>query len=112
MADEIELDPEFKAQLWYDDADYTVLAPDCCYTRVVDKHGNWIGIHEWHMCKHGMSAGGVNFDTPEARKAYEHRPNGPFWEVRSWEPLTIFPSVNCLTCGHHGWIENGRWRDA
>lgn len=112
MTEPIKLDPEFEKDLWYDEMAYTVLAPNCCYTKVVDKEGNWIGIHEWHRCKHGVTAGGVNFDTPEARKAYERHPNGPFWEVQSWDPLTIHPSVACQTCGHHGWIREGRWVDA
>jgi len=31
------------------------------------------------------------------------------WQVESWEPLTISPSVLCLICGDHGFIRNGSW---
>lgn len=30
------------------------------------------------------------------------------WDVESWEPLTISPSVLC-SCGDHGFVRNGRW---
>jgi hypothetical protein len=50
---------------------------------------------------------GLFFDLPEIRK---HWPSGAkFWKVESWEPLTISPSVLCLTCGDHGFIREGRW---
>jgi hypothetical protein len=31
------------------------------------------------------------------------------WDVQSWEPLTISPSLLCRACGHHGFIRGGRW---
>ena len=27
-------------------------------------------------------------------------------------PVTVRPSIWCIDCGTHGFIENGRWRDA
>jgi hypothetical protein len=30
------------------------------------------------------------------------------WQVQSWEPLTVAPSLACH-CGDHGFIQNGRW---
>lgn len=30
------------------------------------------------------------------------------WQVQSWEPLTLTPSVHC-SCGWHGFIRGGRW---
>lgn len=36
----------------------------------------------------------------------------PVWTLVSREPLTLSPSIVCRTCGVHGWIENGLWRDA
>jgi hypothetical protein len=33
----------------------------------------------------------------------------PTWQVQSWEPLTVTPSVLCRLCGDHGWITEGRW---
>ena len=31
------------------------------------------------------------------------------WRIASEEPLTVWPSLRCRACGHHGWIRNGRW---
>lgn len=33
----------------------------------------------------------------------------PVWQVESWDPLTLSPSVLCNTCGLHGFIREGRW---
>lgn len=71
-----------------------------------DADGNEIGLHEWHDCKHDFCAGGVYFDNDAARRAW---PRGPFWTVESREPLTISPSLACGTCGHHGFVRDGRW---
>jgi len=30
------------------------------------------------------------------------------WQVESWEPLTIAPSLLC-GCGDHGFIRSGKW---
>jgi hypothetical protein len=31
------------------------------------------------------------------------------WEVVSLVPLTLSPSLLCRTCGHHGFIREGKW---
>lgn len=31
------------------------------------------------------------------------------WDVLSWEPLTLSPSLLCRACGHHGFVQQGRW---
>lgn len=50
--------------------------------------------------------GSVIFDTPENRQRMPgHK---AFWTVESLEPLTLSPSIRC-GCGHHGWIQNGKW---
>jgi hypothetical protein len=49
--------------------------------------------------------GVIIFDTPRARR-FDH--NRPRWQVHSWDPLTITPSVLC-SCGDHGFITDGRW---
>jgi hypothetical protein len=33
------------------------------------------------------------------------------WEVRSEDPLTIVPSINCTECLSHGTIVEGEWKD-
>lgn len=55
--------------------------------------------------KGGRCWGGVSF------KGVNHAdPRG--WEVQSLEPLTISPSVLCLSCNHHGFIRGGKWISA
>ena len=36
-------------------------------------------------------------------------PNRPTWTLESRDPLTLSPSIQCRTCGHHGYIREGRW---
>lgn len=52
--------------------------------------------------------GGVAFDTPRGRAMATRGPRSALWQVHSWDPLTISPSVLC-GCGDHGFIRNGRW---
>lgn len=35
--------------------------------------------------------------------------NHALWQVESWEPLTLSPSLLCGRCGDHGFIREGRW---
>lgn len=57
--------------------------------------------------------GAVLFDTPENHRGTAER---PLWQVQSLEPLTITPSILMTPgkggCGLHGFISEGRWRDA
>ena len=43
--------------------------------------------------------------------AFRHVPQDSksSWVVEKEEPLTLSPSVLCKTCGHHGYISEGRW---
>jgi len=50
--------------------------------------------------------GHIYFNLPEVRA---HFPASNIWQVESWEPLTISPSVLCMLCGDHGFIRGGRW---
>ncbi|HXH63069.1 MAG TPA: hypothetical protein VNG95_02735, partial [Gemmatimonadales bacterium] len=52
---------------------------------------------------------GLHFDLPELRRFPTSFPNSAVWQVESWEPLTISPSVLCMRCGDHGFIKAGRW---
>jgi hypothetical protein len=31
------------------------------------------------------------------------------WQLESLEPLTLSPSVLCMSCQHHGFIRGGKW---
>lgn len=50
--------------------------------------------------------GAIHFDTPRTRRLDS---DSPLWQVQSWEPLTISPSVACTECGDHGHIHEGKW---
>lgn len=54
----------------------------------------------------GRCAGGVYFDLPGVQETF---PGVAVWQVESWDPLTISPSLLCRICGNHGFIKNGRW---
>jgi len=54
--------------------------------------------------KNGFCEGSITFDGPVQRQLL----GGPFWQVLSWEPLTLSPSLLCH-CGDHGQLINGRW---
>lgn len=79
------------------------------------------GLIEYHLCSGGncrnedgtpgQCGGGVLFDLPGVKEAF---PNRDLWEVRSLEPLTLWPSLQCGChgCDHHGWINGGKWQPA
>lgn len=55
-------------------------------------------------CPHGQ--GGIYPNTPEVRRVF---PNNPLWDVISWEPLTLSPSIQRKECNCHGFIREGKW---
>lgn len=72
-----------------------------------DKHAP-VGLIEWHIAP-GIGAqcgGAVLFDLPGVAEKF---PGRPLWQVQSYDPLTLTPSLLCTTCGHHGFITEGRW---
>lgn len=75
-------------------------------SRQVDDQGRDIGRLVWHDCRHNYGPAGITWDTVPGR---QDDPGRVGWTVQSWEPLTVTPSVLCLTCGLHGWIRGGRW---
>lgn len=46
------------------------------------------------------------FDLPGVREAF---PGRAVWQIESWEPLTLSPSLLCSACGHHGFVRQGQW---
>lgn len=50
---------------------------------------------------------GIIFECPEARRVCRDRQ--AMWDVECWDPLTVSPSLLCLTCGDHGFIREGKW---
>lgn len=55
---------------------------------------------------HGDCASAVHFDLPEIRKFFGER---HVWQVVSWDPLTLTPSLLCMRCGDHGFVRDGKW---
>jgi hypothetical protein len=53
--------------------------------------------------------GGGMLDVPGVRDLV---PDRAMWQVESWEPLTLAPSLLCRACGSHGFIREGRWLPA
>lgn len=51
----------------------------------------------------------VNFNVPVFREVCK----APMWEVESFDPLTLSPSIHCVLdwggCGLHGFIRAGKW---
>jgi hypothetical protein len=56
----------------------------------------------------GVCEGGIVFDTPTTQVLDAMHGASARWQVESWDPLTISPSVLC-DCGDHGFIRAGRW---
>lgn len=54
----------------------------------------------------GRCESGGLFDLPGIREAF---PDRAVWQVQSWDPLTISPSLLCPVCGNHGFIRDGQW---
>lgn len=64
-----------------------------------------VGAFVGHSKPDGSPCEGmIYFDTPIAREHFI----GPYWQVESWEPLTLSPSLLCH-CGDHGFIKAGKW---
>jgi hypothetical protein len=59
-----------------------------------------------HGCQQrGYCEAAASMDGPVTRELFsEHA----LWQVESWEPLTLSPSILCH-CGDHGFIRDGRW---
>lgn len=52
---------------------------------------------------------GGYLDSPELRRFPASFAAAAIWQVESWDPLTLGPSIRCLRCGDHGFVREGRW---
>ena len=89
---------------WAPDRD---LNPQYVTVPDIDRYG--ATIH--HTSPAGEACnGGIVFDTPEvaALHAISGGNRHATWQVASWEPLTLSPSILC-SCGDHGFIRDGQW---
>src|SRR5215472_13312006 len=69
--------------------------PDCDRIGAILRHRLGEGWHE----------GSLLFDCEQTREGWPGRGR---WQVVSFDPLTLTPSVLCK-CGDHGFITNGQW---
>lgn len=74
------------------------------------------GLVIWHVHEDGNDCEGmVTLDTPVHRQLVARGSipaERPTWQVVSWEPLHLEPSILRRECGLHGWIRDGRWLPA
>lgn len=67
------------------------------------------GMNDRHVRPDGTECVGfITFEGSAWAKEFE---GGKIavWQVQSWEPLTISPSLLCRVCGDHGFIRGGKW---
>jgi hypothetical protein len=76
------------------------------YQGIADIPRSTLVLEHAHRVYGTPCEGHVSPDVPNAREVFG--PDRPLWQVQSWEPLTLTPSVLC-SCGWHGYITNGRW---
>jgi hypothetical protein len=70
--------------------------------------GRKTGARVTHRCtrtESGWDQGFVLFDIPDN----PHAAASPKWQVESWDPLTLSPSLLQRGCGDHGFIQGGKW---
>lgn len=102
MSDVIDLGHEHSIEFvrWAPDRD---LNPQYEGVPDVEKYGATI----YHNRPDGTPcAGFVTFASEAQRLVEPNRPNT--WDVISWDPLTLSPSVLC-SCGDHGFVRDGSW---
>jgi hypothetical protein len=74
---------------------------------------NVVGCIVRHKCntETGWHEGGIHFDTEFVRESGVNW--GATWQVRSWDPLHLEPSLQShCPCNDHGFIRGGRWERA
>ena len=102
-APDLDLNPQYRA--------VPAQAPGEHYGAII-RHPAGPNVKPWasEFFGPGICEGGVVFDTPttQAVDAISHAGGRARWQVQSWDPLTISPSVLC-DCGDHGFIREGRW---
>jgi hypothetical protein len=82
--------------------------PDIEKALALIRHPLLPGDDHPHCRERGYCEGALHPDTPEVRRVFCPRVT---WQVLSWEPLTLDPSIRCH-CGDHGWVREGRWVQA
>lgn len=76
--------------------------PDIDRCGLLDEH---VSVSGWDAGE--RHCGSVMFELPEVRTV-PALVDGALWQVQSFDPLTISPSLLC-GCGDHGFIRDGLW---
>lgn len=67
------------------------------------EHGT---LYEKHNCPgFGDNPSAIILDVPQNA----HISPDDKWQVESWDPITLSPSLQCGACPQHGFLRNGRW---
>lgn len=80
--------------------------PDVERYGAIVSHGLAAGDDNAECQRRGRCEGAITFNGPVQQEL-----NGgasPYWDVQSWDPLTLSPSLLCH-CGDHGFIQGGKW---
>lgn len=84
-----------------------------CFIEFAQWGGEAAGINEFHRNAAGAwCAGWVAFRGSPWARQFDKVKDYQAWDVVKRDPLTLSPSIKCRACGHHGHIENGRWKPA
>lgn len=91
------------------DMPITVYLDEChslkFFSNYADETNEVTGCIETHINSDGRPCeGSVLFDVPENGAIRRSK-----WEVLSWNPLTLAPSLLCTQCGNHGFVRDGKW---
>lgn len=78
---------------------------------LVNADGVKIGLLESHPMPNPPRPGrrcfgSIYFDVPQLPAEMRRAAT---WTLNSLDPLDVSPSLLCVTCGHHGFIRQGRW---
>jgi hypothetical protein len=57
----------------------------------------------------GYCTSAFSVDSEVARELFAER---ALWQVSCWESLSLSPSILCMCCGDHGFIQGGLWAPA
>ncbi len=86
--------------------DFTDIGHGVSYQFTTNRDGQRDGIIYRHPCTPPNEQGSwVAF----RGRNDPNSPAGSGWAVESEDPLTLSPSLLCMTCGHHGFIREGEW---
>jgi len=118
---DLGLDHSYKFLIWGPDFDIAENAAKWGHLSILIKQQPIVGAIVRHRCpnyheyaadpeRDGWHAGAIHFKTElTVAAAWE----GPKWDVHSWQPLHIEPSLQShYPCSDHGFIRGGRWERA